>query len=160
MRCERPADHPRANPAPQTQGKKTLQEPLQESTTDRGVKQHYRKQHQTNTLQTKYMAHLCARPRVHAKMLATGLVLVGLPFWCSRQWRVTVPARQQQQQQPYSQGAVLVVLACWYSCQHNRSTYRATAQHEEYPMACSVHSGCCCCCWHAPQDTLIYIHNS
>jgi hypothetical protein len=35
--------------------------------------------------------HLWARPRVHAKMLATGLVLVGLPFWCSRQWRVTVP---------------------------------------------------------------------
>jgi len=29
--------------------------------------------------------HLCARPRVQAKMLATGLVLVGLPFWYSRQ---------------------------------------------------------------------------
>lgn len=35
--------------------------------------------------------HLCASPRVHAKMLATGLVLVGLPFWYSRQCRVTVP---------------------------------------------------------------------
>lgn len=34
----------------------------------------------------------CASPRVHAKMLATGLVDVGLPFWNSRQWRVTVPA--------------------------------------------------------------------
>jgi hypothetical protein len=44
-------------------------------------------------------AHLCARPRVHAKMLATGLVLVGLPFWCSRQWRVTVPAGAASKQQ-------------------------------------------------------------
>lgn len=26
-------------------------------------------------------------------MEATGLVEVGLPFWCSRQWRVTVPAK-------------------------------------------------------------------
>lgn len=25
-----------------------------------------------------------ASPRVHAKMLATGLVEVSLPFWCSR----------------------------------------------------------------------------
>ena len=35
---------------------------------------------------------LNARPRVQAKMLATGLVLVGLPFWYCRQCRVTVPA--------------------------------------------------------------------
>ena len=27
-------------------------------------------------------------------MEATGLVLVALPFWCSRQWRVTVPVGQ------------------------------------------------------------------
>ncbi|KAA6428112.1 MAG: hypothetical protein FRX49_02773 [Trebouxia sp. A1-2] len=35
---------------------------------------------------------LCAKPLVHAKMLATGFVDVGLPFWYSLQWRVTVPA--------------------------------------------------------------------
>ena len=35
---------------------------------------------------------LKASPRVQAKMLATGLVLVGLPFWYCRQCRVTVPA--------------------------------------------------------------------
>jgi hypothetical protein len=33
----------------------------------------------------------CARPRVQAKMEAMGLVEVGLPFWNSRQCRVTVP---------------------------------------------------------------------
>jgi len=33
----------------------------------------------------------CSRPRVQAKMLAMGLVLVLRPFWCSRKWRVTVP---------------------------------------------------------------------
>ena len=32
-----------------------------------------------------------ARPRVQAKIEAIGLVEVGLPFWCSRKWRVTVP---------------------------------------------------------------------
>ena len=30
-------------------------------------------------------------PRVQAKIEAMGLVDVSLPFWCSRQWRVTVP---------------------------------------------------------------------
>ena len=34
-----------------------------------------------------------ARPRVQAKMDATGLVDVGFPFWCCRQCLVTVPAR-------------------------------------------------------------------
>jgi len=34
----------------------------------------------------------CARPRVQAKIEAMGLVEVGLPFWNSRQCRVTVPA--------------------------------------------------------------------
>jgi hypothetical protein len=38
---------------------------------------------------------LCARPRVHAKMEAMGLVEVGLPFWYSRQCRVTVPVAGQ-----------------------------------------------------------------
>lgn len=33
-----------------------------------------------------------ARPRVQAKMEATGLVDVGFPFWCCRQCLVTVPA--------------------------------------------------------------------
>lgn len=37
-------------------------------------------------------------PRVQAKMEATGLVLVGRPFWCSRQWRVTVPVRDSRRQ--------------------------------------------------------------
>jgi hypothetical protein len=32
-------------------------------------------------------------------MDATGFVLVGLPFWCSRQWRVTVPAADRHSQQ-------------------------------------------------------------
>ena len=41
-------------------------------------------------------AHLWARPRVQAKMEATGLVLVGCPFWYCRQCRVTVPARTQR----------------------------------------------------------------
>jgi hypothetical protein len=36
-----------------------------------------------------------ARPRVQAKMEATGLVDVSRPFWCSRQCRVTVPAGQR-----------------------------------------------------------------
>ncbi len=39
----------------------------------------------------------CARPRVQAKMDATGFVLVALPFWNSRQWRVTVPAQNTSQ---------------------------------------------------------------
>ena len=41
----------------------------------------------------------CARPRVHAKMEAMGLVLVGLPFWYSRQCRVTVPAAEVEVQE-------------------------------------------------------------
>ena len=32
-----------------------------------------------------------ARPRVQAKIEAIGLVEVGLPCWCWRKWRVTVP---------------------------------------------------------------------
>ena len=31
------------------------------------------------------------RPRVHAKIDAIGFVEVGLPCWCWRKWRVTVP---------------------------------------------------------------------
>ena len=34
----------------------------------------------------------CASPRVHAKMEATGFVLVVFPFWCCLQCLVTVPA--------------------------------------------------------------------
>ena len=33
----------------------------------------------------------CSRPRVQAKIDAIGLVDVGLPCWCWRKWRVTVP---------------------------------------------------------------------
>ena len=36
----------------------------------------------------------CERPRVHAKIEAIGFVEVGLPCWCWRKWRVTVPWAQ------------------------------------------------------------------
>jgi len=36
-------------------------------------------------------ASRCASPRVQAKMEAIGLVDVDWPFWCCREWRVTVP---------------------------------------------------------------------
>ena len=49
---------------------------------------------------------LNARPRVQAKMEATGFVDVGWPFWYCLQWRVTVPAfRYFCTQQPHQSQA-------------------------------------------------------
>ena len=49
-----------------------------------------------------------------AKMLATGFVEVGLPFWYSRQCRVTVPASQHLYLAIPCSG-VLVHAAAWRS---------------------------------------------
>jgi hypothetical protein len=58
---------------------------------------------------------LGVRPLVHAKMEATELVPVGLPFWSLRQWRVTVPAAGGQGRAAGGQGPVsacMLVLWC------------------------------------------------